>query len=344
VARSLPIALGCAVLALALPASAPATLTVTVFATDTGPGKIVVANDDGTGMRVLSNNQGSSYVSPDGARVAVNAFDQKSASDQATNFRLELFAAAGGLSRVIGTLCRPLVWSPDSTRIACVDWSDTRRPSHLLLIDPATGSTTTLVTGYLDSQVSFSPDSKRLAYAQASTEDYSTTGRLKVIDLTTRAVRTIGPRGAWAPAWGPTAIAFAIVKRHGRGFTFNTALIQPDGRGLRQLTHYRSNQELFGPYPVAWSADGKRLLAGMAGLDAWTFRESYAVDPIRGGSRLIAHRVAPSGFSRDGRFVIGQTGDAETSGLSRSNVVRVPWGGGARKILIRHAVAASFSG
>jgi Tol biopolymer transport system component len=174
--RTRLLALGCALVALAAPASASATLTATIFATDTGPGKVVVADDDGTGMRVLSNNKGSSYVSPDGAHVAVNAFDQKSASDEATNFRLELFAAAGGLSRVVGTLCRPLVWSPDSSTIACVDWNEARGPSHLLLIDPAAGSTTTLVTGFLDSQVSFSPDSKRLAYVQGSTEDWSTTG------------------------------------------------------------------------------------------------------------------------------------------------------------------------
>ena len=117
-----------------------------------------------------------------------------------------------------------------------------------------------------------------------------------------------------------------------------------DGSGYRQVTNFRPTAELYGPTPVAWSADGKRLLAGMAGLDAWVARESYAVDPVRGSVRLIAHSVSPSAFSRDGRYVVGQTGDAETTGLAGSNVVRVPWGGGQKRILLRQAVGPSFNG
>jgi hypothetical protein len=130
-----------------------------------------------------------------------------------------------------------------------------------------------------------------------------------------------------------------------RRFTFNAALIQPDGSGFRQLTRFRSTTELYGPRPVAWSADGTRLLAGLAGLDGWVYREAYAVDPVRGGSRLIARSLSPAAFSRDGRYVIGQTGDAETTGLAGSNIARVPWARGGRKhILLRHAVEPSFNG
>jgi len=54
--------------------------------------------------------------------------------------------------------------------------------------------------------------------------------------------------------------------------------------------------------------------------------------------------VSPSALSRDGRYVIGQTGDAETTGLAGSDVVRVPWAGGRRRVLLRQAVEASFNG
>jgi len=55
--------------------------------------------------------------------------------------------------------------------------------------------------------------------------------------------------------------------------------------------------------------------------------------------------LSPAAFSRDGRYVIGQTGDAETTGLAGSNVVRVPWAHGGRKhILLRQAVEPSFNG
>src|SRR6266542_2072108 len=198
---------------------------------------------------------------------------------------------------------------------------------------------------------SVSPDDTRVAATDFDERYENNKCKLRLIDLATRAITTVRGSGAWAPVWGPRAIAFSTVKPRGRNYTFNVAVVQPDGSGFRQLTHFRPTTELYGPFPVAWSADGKRLLAGIAGLDAWTFRESYAIDPIRGGSRLIAHSVAPSAFSRDGRYVIGQTGDAETSGLSRSNIVRVPetsglsrsnivrvpWTGGKKSVLLRHA-------
>jgi hypothetical protein len=173
-------------------------------------------------------------------------------------------------------------------------------------------------------------------------------GTLKVIDLATRSVTTL--RGAARnPVWGPTAIAFsAFVSRAHLGAynvdVSSVAVIQPDGSGFRQLTHIRPIIHGFGVFPVAWSADGTRLLAGIDGLDAWTARESYAIDPIHGGFRLIAHRVMPTALSRDGRYVVGQTGDPECCGFKYSNIVRVPWAGGKKQVLLPHAMVASFNG
>jgi hypothetical protein len=318
-------------------APAGATLTAT-----TATGKIVIAQSDGSGRRVLTRAWGSS-VSPDGARVAVIDFDV--INYRWKNWRLELFPSAGGPpTHVVPASCLQAFWSPDSTKLACVTYEGKR--GRLLVFDAATAAVTTLATGVLDTQVTFSPDSTKLAYVQTTDSSNFTNGKLKVIDLATRAITTLRARGAASPAWGPTAIAFSTVQANGnRRFTFNAALIQPDGSGFRQLTRFHSTTELYGPRPVAWSADGTRLLAGVAGLDAWVYREAYAVDPIHGGSRLIAHRVSPAAFSRDGRYVIGQTGDAETTGLAGSNIVRVPWARGGRKqVLLRHAVQPSFNG
>ena len=190
------------------------------------------------------------------------------------------------------------------------------------------------------------PVSTRLAYVQLPTSSsyFSSRSKLRVIDLTTHAITTVRGSAVASPAWGPDAIAFAVLKPRGRNYTFDVAVVQPDGSGFRRLTNFRPDAQLFGPIPVAWSADGKRLLAGMVGLDAWTAREAYAVDAVRGGIRLIAHRVSPSALSRDGRFVIGQTGDAESTGLAGSNVVRVPWAGGTKRVLLQQAVEPSFNG
>jgi len=309
------------------------------------PAKIVVARADGSGSRVLTTGW-FSYVSPDGMQVAVVDSDV----NWYTKLRLELYATSGGAPRrVIPLGCWRVYWSPDSTKLACVEFVREGKPQRLRLVDAESGTKTTLATGFFDGQVSFSPDSTSLAYVQKPTDNYFSSGSaLRVIELATRTVKTVRSGRVSAPVWGPTEIAFATRSPRGRNYsydyTFDVALIQPDGSGFRQVTSFRPTAELYGPYPVAWSADGTRLLAGMRGQDAWVYRESYAVDPTRGGVRLIAHSVSPSVLTRDGRFVIGQTGDAESTGLHRSNVVRVPWAGGTKRILLRQAVAPSSNG
>jgi hypothetical protein len=320
-------------------------LTISRFgkgAAGSRPAKIVIARADGSRSRVLTTGW-FSYVSPDGSQVAV----VDSNVNWYTNQRLELYAPAGGAPRrVVDLRCVHVYWSPDSTKLACVELSTAAgKPTRLVLVDARSGANTPLATGFFDGQVSFSPDSAGLAYVQNPTEAFnSARGTLKVIDLASRAVRTIRTGAVSAPTWGPTEIAFATAKRRGRNFTYDTAVVKPDGSGFRRLTRFRPDLNLWGPYPVAWSADGTRLLAGMNGLDAWTRREAYAINPIRGGVRLIAHTVSPSALSRDGRYVIGQTGDEETTGLDRSNVVRVPWAGGTKRVLLRQAVEPSFNG
>ena len=320
-------------------------LTVSRFgkrAAENRPAKIVIARGDGSGSRVLTTGW-LSYVSPDGSQVAVVDSDV----NWFTNQRLELYRSAGGApQRVVPLGCTHLYWSPDSTKIACVELNPAGKASRLFVVDAGSGAKTTLASGYFDQQVSFSPDSNSVAFVQKATADtyFSARSTLKVVDLATGTVRTIRSGGVASPAWGPTEIAFATLKPLGLNFTLDVAVVKPDGSGFRRLTRFRPSADLYGPHPVTWSANGKRLLAGIVGRDAWTARESYAVDPIRGGVRLIAHQVSPSVLSLDGRYVIGQTGDAATTGLAGSNVVRVPWAGGTKRVLLRQAVEPSSNG
>jgi Tol biopolymer transport system component len=331
----------------ARPARASATVGLTASrfgkgAAENRPAKIVVARADGSDSRVLTTGW-SSYVSPDGSRIAVADGDANY-----TNLHLELYASAGGApTGSVDISCARIAWSPDSARLACVAFAaDPVKPSRLVLIDAASARATILATGFFDPQVSFSRDSTRLAYVQKTTgrKYYDARARLQVVDLGTRKVTTIRTGAAASPAWGPDAIAFSIIQPRGLDSVHDVAVIQPDGSGYRQVTRFRPTKELFGPLPVSWSADGRRLLAGIFGRDAWTAHESYAVDPVRGSVRLIAHGVSPSALSGNGRYVIGDTGDAATTGLAGSNVVRVPWAGGPKRVLLRQAVAPSFNG
>jgi hypothetical protein len=167
-------------------------------------------------------------------------------------------------------------------------------------------------------------------------------GDLKVLDLATRAVTTLRTH-AIRPLWGPSAIAFATRTRRGGRFGSDVATIQPDGTGFRRLTRVRRTRIFFGLDPLAWSADGRRILTSVQGADGY-WLNTYGVDAVRGGARLMARGVMPTAFSRDGRSIIGQNGDTSTTGFRHGQIVRVPWNGGKRRILLRHAMFASYSG
>ena len=291
--------------------TAPATagLTASRFgkgAAEIRPAKIVIANPNGSGSRILTTGW-FSFVSPDGSRVAVI----DSNVNWYTNPRIELYASSGGAPiRVIDVDCIRLFWSPDSSKFACEELSATAKPARLLLIDVASAAIKVLATGFFDGQLSFSPDSTQLAFVQypKQAQYFNSRGKLRLIDLATRAITTVRAAGAASPVWGPTAIAFSTVKPRGQKFTFDVAVVQPDGSRFRRLTRFQPTTELYGLHPTAWSVDGRRLLGGGIGRDEYTYRFLYAIDPIRGGSRLIAESVSPTALSRDGRYAIGQTG------------------------------------
>ena len=322
---------------LAFPSAAPAATHLTAT---TPTGKIVIARGDGSGRRVLGDGW-ESFVSPDGARVAVTDFDETSVGP--TNRRLKLYASAGGSpEHELAIECLSVHWSPDSTRLACVDREiATGDPGRLLVIDAGSAAVTTLATGHFNSRVSFSPDSARLAYVQDARATSNNGGALKTVDLATHATTTLR-QGAAAPVWGPRAIAFSTVKPGGPyGIRLNVAVVKPNGTGFRRLTHFRPRFLQSGLSPIAWSANGRRLLAALGGQDTW---QAYAVNPKRGGARRIRAFVTPAALSRNGRFVIGGDNTEDTFDPARSNVVRVPWTGGKARVLLRRAGSPGFNG
>ena len=297
-----------------------------------GNGRIVVARDDGSHRRVLASGD-QSWISPDGKLVAVHDADP---GQQGSNPRLKLYRATGGSPLfVIRENLWPAVWSPDSKTIVAPDNSNDR----LVLIDAATGTETTLADGNFD-WTAVSPDSTQVAAVRYSGE-YGSVWALVVIDLATRTSRTIRSRNAGRPLWGASGIVFGTISRR-RGHMFeNIATINSDGTGFRQLTHFDTptESEPSGVYPKDVSGDGRRLLASRLGIRAGT----YVVDLERGGARLVARGVEPVAFTRNGRHMIGETGNPFCCTADPINVVRVPIAGGKPRILLRKAFAATMS-
>jgi hypothetical protein len=249
---------------------------------------------------------------------------------------LKVYRATGGPPRfVIRKNLWPAAWSPDSKTIVAPDNTDDR----LVLIDAASGAQTTLADGNFDS-ATVSPDSTQVA-AVLYSDDIAGRSSLVVIDLATRTSRTIRSRNVGRPVWGPSGIVFATISRR-RGHLFhNIATINPDGTGFRQLTHFDTptRSEPTGVYPVSVSGDGRRVLGSWLGLRART----YVVGLERGSARLVARGVAPVAFTRNGRHMIGETGNPFCCSAGPINVVRVPIAGGERRILLRKAFAATMS-
>ncbi len=71
---------------------------------------------------------------------------------------------------------------------------------------------------------------------------------------------------------------------------------------------------------------------------------TYVVDAVHGGARLLFRGLTNTTISRNGRWIIGQTGDPECCGFQYSDVARVPWRGGKKRMLVRHAMSASSNG
>jgi hypothetical protein len=137
-------------------------------------------------------------------------------------------------------------------------------------------------------------------------------------------------------------IAFSMARTRGSQYpAFDVAVLKPDGTGFRRLTRFHPNFFQTGLSPVAWSANGRRLLAALGGQDTFV---AYAVDPRRGGARRINAFVTPSALSRDGRFVIGGDNTEASYDPASSNVVRVPWNGGKARVLLRRSGNPSFNG
>jgi WD40 repeat protein len=317
--------------ALIAPTAAPARLTA-VKGFGPGDGHVVIAGSDGRHVHRLAQGD-SAQISPNGKWVAILDADP---GQQNFHPRLKVYRARGGKPLfVIRRGYGPLSWSADSTKLVGAETKGFSTIAHLVVIDARTGKRTTFLKGDLSS-TTFSPDGSQVAYIRYDLGG-NIGGTLQVIDLGSRVVRTLADR-VGGLTWGPNEIAFTTLSSNSYRFS-NIAAIKPDGTGLRRLTNV-APRKTSGFYPVDWSADGRRLLAGY--YDQGIPR-TYAIDPINGGVRLIARRVAPAALSRDGRTVIGETGNPFCCSNDPINVVRVPWNGGKPHVLIGKAFGASSS-
>ena len=322
---------------LAIPAAAGATLTYTKG--NTKP-KVYIAENNGKGAKSIGAGR-NSRISPDGETVI---YERE--TKQGSEMRLYSVAVKKG-ERLLNPWTESFVfaWSPDSTKIAALT-GPLNGAQTLLVIDTTTMKRTKIATGYFNG-VSFSPTSEEIVYGVAPTFAYPPKSTLyrEGIDGTGKVALSHDNISAY-PLWGPKGqIVFARqlgAKSRKYGPANQLFVMNEDGEQISQVTHTKVNALAQGLVPIAFSANGARLLTEFGGQD-----QGYgvAVSLVTGGEKKLTDDPE-TGFqgaalTADGSTILGTTGLG--FGPSHPKVVTMPWGGGPEKLLVAGAYFPSWS-
>lgn len=275
---------------------------------------LFVARPDGSDSRRVTNGR-SPYVSPDGRWVA---FRRSSEAD------LYVVPTVGGTPRRVARNAGAHDWSPDSRSLAVVIGRS------LAIVDVESGDERTIVHDEEITALDFSPNGNEIAWVRHEQLPRPIADLSYREDIYLSSVDGGNPRRltssghATAPVWGPKLIAFSRFEDDPltAHFFYEAWLMRPDGSGERRLGKPRSQV-----LPLAWSTDGRRLLAAYESVASFV---PVALNPASDQERPIGSFGAEAyteGFSRDGRFVLVS---------DRGNLVRLSWDGGARVVLVRN--------
>lgn len=335
---------------LALPAVAQATLT---FVRNPLHPQVWVANDNGKQAHKLLAGS-NPHISPDGKIVALMR------GGFASNRPPELVLAPADRSAPPSVLVKgwrnPYIfaWSPDSKSVVAVLGPELGA-QRLVLIDTEDGSQRTIAHGFFNG-VSFDPEGGALVYARAPSEKYPPNSDIYRFDVpppgavfvkAPTPVRLTRDKRSLSPVWGPNGkIVFVKqlgAKKRKYGPKNELYLMNTAGKQVRQLTHTRVSPLAIGLTPTAFSPSGNRLLAQFGGQD---LSYAVAVNPQTGSQRPLVEATEQgfigSGFSADGKRVLGTDGGFDPVG--QTNVATVPFPHGKPKILARHAFEPSWGG
>jgi Tol biopolymer transport system component len=302
---------------------------------------VAIANIDGTGVRTLGPG-GSAEISPDGSEVAV--VQTLSNNGGST---LWLYPSAGGAARQIlhaAAFISLFGWSADSALLLAYVPSGLKDVGPLLAITAASGMSATIATGDIQGASFSQQGSDDIVYALSASQLLSAPVNLFTSSASGGDTREITSDGhSVEPLWGPNGIVFARFRPRGPDKAPINQLwsIGADGSGARQLTHMSVGPLVEGLAPVAFSADGKHLLAEFGGQDtsaAWTVDLSKATVAVHDLNNHYDGNIA-NGISRDGKTILLTTGFEG----SPTAVQTVPWHGGKPTTVSRHGADASWN-
>lgn len=320
--------------ALILPADAGATL---VFTRNPIHPAVFAAGDNGRGINRIGAGS-SPHISPDG-RAIVYLRAGKSPE-------MVTVAGGGGPTRLLMTGWREpfdFAFSPDSTMVAAERGHELGK-RKLVVIDLASGRQTVVAQGFFNG-FSFSPDGSELVFSKTG-QAFSESGDLFRVDVGgRRPVALTNDHRSTSPLWSPDGqIVFDRARnlKSPVGPKAQLYVMSSGGGAVRQLTHTNVPPLIFGLSPVAFSANGRRLLAEYGGEDT-----GYAVtvNPRNGTERKVVPGDQEMGFvgtaiSKDGKQVLGVTSIEAGPG---QRIAVVPYGGGPKKVIVADGFEPDWS-
>ncbi len=242
----------------------------------------------------------------------------------------------------------PLAWSPDSRYLAVMRQStevtNIAAGSGLDVIDTQTGKVTSIAEGQIYG-ASFAQDgSDRIVFARSPSLSLAAPTNLYVSNPDGSGLRRITSDGrSLYPIWGPQYIAYDREHlRRNYAPRYDIWLRAPGSSTARRLTNVPADKLVVGLVPIAFSANGSRLLSEFEGQDtsaAWTVRVPS------GRARPITFRnqsVVGAGISSDGGTLLVDLGSFEAP-PSSGRVASIPFAGGRPKVLVAHGAQASWN-
>jgi len=290
----------------------------------------------------------SALISPDGANVAAIVVQKgqsaTSSGQSVQTSTLSLYLTAGGAPVTIVSsqqVMQLLAWSPDSRQLLVAVGAS---PAQLRVIDAATDASHTIATGVIDG-AGFAPgNSEHVVYAKAAVN----TSRVNIYTTSpagtgTRQLTRDG-RSEY-PLWGPNGIVYS----HETARTKNPYpalqlwFMSSSGTGAHQLTSTPVAAAVQGLTPIAFSANGKHLLANFVGPQGSNHAEAFAVD--LSGRKPAWRDLTGQGngyigdaISSDGKTILLTKGTAEAP----VSIETIPWAGGTPTTVAAAGAYASW--
>jgi Tol biopolymer transport system component len=286
----------------------------------------------------------SALLSPDGSEVAAVSIEKAQTAKAST---LSLYATSGAASSTVqrsAQIMQLLAWSADSKLILVAVGAS---PAQLRVINPVTKQFHTIATGVIDG-ASFAPGSSdQVVYARAAPN--TDLVNIYVTSPTGTGARqlTHDNRSEY-PLWGATGIVYshATVRPKNPYPELQLWFIKANGSGARQLTHIPIpvGAPVEGLTPIAFSANGRHLLANLVGPD---HTEAYTVDLT--GPKVVWRDLTGQqngnigdAISADGKTILLTKGMADN--LAPLSIETVPWSGGKPTTIVTQGAYASWDG